>query len=130
MKRTEIATIVLVMGVSGIAMFVIAQSLLADKFKRSVQIEQAISLSEEIEPPKKRVFNGDAINPTVEVCVETVSVEAGDTGGDCLKTTSEAPASDTSEEDANASAASDTQAANSASEPSQSQLDNKDADSR
>ncbi len=85
MKRSEIATIILVAGISAVAMFALAQSLLADKVKRSATTEQTIKVSDDIEQPSKRIFNSDAINPTIEVCVETAYGDGQVDAADCTR---------------------------------------------
>ncbi|HCH34795.1 MAG: hypothetical protein UY35_C0004G0041 [Candidatus Saccharibacteria bacterium GW2011_GWC2_48_9] len=71
MKRSEVAMIILVASLSMLLTFTLAQSLLGEKIKQSVKVEQAEEISEDIVQPAKRTFNSSAINPTVEVCVET-----------------------------------------------------------
>lgn len=74
MKRTEIAMIVLIASLSMMLTFTLVRSLLGDKIERSASVEQAVEISDQIEQPAKRVFNNKAINPTVEVCVQTGGV--------------------------------------------------------
>lgn len=81
MKRSEIAMIVLIASLSMLLTFTLAQSLLGDKVKRKAYVEQTNKISENIETPAKRVFNKDAINPTVEVCVEKSQDADGNTSG-------------------------------------------------
>ena len=71
MKRTEIAMIILIASLSMLLTFTLMRSLLGDKIERSATIKEAVEISEQIEQPAKRVFNSKAINPTVEVCVQT-----------------------------------------------------------
>ncbi len=71
MKRSEIAMIILVASLSMLLTFSLAQSLLGSKIKRTASVEQAQAISETIVSPAKRTFNSSAINPTVEVCVES-----------------------------------------------------------
>lgn len=76
MKRTEIAMIVLIASLSMMLTFTLVRSLLGDKIERSASVEQAVEISDQIEQPAKRVFNDKAINPTVEVCVQTGGTSA------------------------------------------------------
>ncbi|MBH2007918.1 hypothetical protein I8H83_04930 [Candidatus Saccharibacteria bacterium] len=71
MKRSEIAMIILIASLSMLFTFTLAQSLLGDKVKQTASVEQTKAISEDLEQPAKRVFNAQAINPTVEVCVES-----------------------------------------------------------
>lgn len=82
MKRSEVAMIILVASLSMLLTFTLAQSLLGEKIKQSVKVEQAEEISEDIVQPAKRTFNGSAINPTVEVCVETNQSSGADDGED------------------------------------------------
>lgn len=78
MKRSEIAMIILIASLSMLFTFTLAQSLLGDKVKRKASVEQATKISQDLVQPAKRTFNKDAINPTVEVCVEKTQTD-GDT---------------------------------------------------
>ena len=80
MKRSEIAMIILVASLSMLFTFTLAQSLLGDKVKQTASVEQTNAISQDLEQPAKRVFNAEAINPTVEVCVES-SQQDGDAAG-------------------------------------------------
>lgn len=87
MKRTEVAMIVLVASLSMLFAFTIAQSFFGDKVKRKVLVEQTQSISDSIAQPSKRIFHAGAINPTVEVCVESTSTDLGGESGGCTMTT-------------------------------------------
>ena len=89
MKRSEIAMIILIASLSMLLTFTLAQSLLGDKIKRKASVEQAQEISKDLADPAKRVFNKDAINPTVEVCVEGGQSAAPSTGSDCIGSTAE-----------------------------------------
>lgn len=97
MKRTEIAMIILVASLTMIFTFTLAQSLLGNKIKRKVSVEQTQVVSQDIVQPAKRTFNSDAINPTVEVCVEsrTADIPEGNSSN-CSMTT---PAAENTETD-------------------------------
>lgn len=86
MKRSEIAMIILVASLSMLFTFTLAQSLLGDKVKRKASVEQTTAISDQLAKPAKRTFNKDAVNPTVEVCVEKTQSDTGGTtssGSDC-----------------------------------------------
>lgn len=86
MKRSEIAMIILIASLSMLFTFTLAQSLLGDKVKRKASVEQTTAISDQLAKPAKRIFNKDAVNPTVEVCVEKTQADAGGTassGSDC-----------------------------------------------
>ncbi|QHN42425.1 hypothetical protein GII36_00935 [Candidatus Mycosynbacter amalyticus] len=104
MKRSEIAMIILIASLSMLFTFTLAQSLLGDKVKRKASVEQATTISKELVQPAKRTFNKDAVNPTVEVCVEKMQTDAdGSTpdSPDCTgsdTTTTQAEESDSSQD--------------------------------
>lgn len=81
MKRTEIAMIVLVASLTMMLTFTLVQSVFGDMVKQKVQVEKATPITQDITQPAKRIFNDRAINPTVEVCVETSN--EGEDGTDC-----------------------------------------------
>ena len=89
MKRTEIAMIILIASLSMLLTFTLVRSLLGDKIERTATVKEAVEISDQIEQPAKRVFNEKAINPTVEVCVQTDEAAStdeevvADRGGDC-----------------------------------------------
>lgn len=89
MKRSEIAMIILIASLSMLLTFTLAQSLLGDKIKRKASVEQAQAISEDLTDPAKRVFNKDAINPTVEVCIEGGQSATPSTGSDCIGSVAE-----------------------------------------
>ena len=71
--------IILIASLSMLFTFTLAQSLLGDKVKQTAQVEQTQKISQDLEQPAKRVFNAEAINPTVEVCVESSQADGGST---------------------------------------------------
>lgn len=86
MKRTEIAMIILVASLSMLLTFTVAQSLLGQQINRTAKVEKAQAISKDLVQPSKRTFNSEAINPTVEVCVESNQSDGDEdtsTGGDC-----------------------------------------------
>lgn len=102
MKRTEIAMIILIASLSMLLTFTLMRSLLGDKIERSATVKEAVEISEQIEQPAKRVFNSKAINPTVEVCVQTDNdtmpvddeEEATSAAADCATSTATEEASE------------------------------------
>lgn len=102
MKRTEIAMIILIASLSMILTFTLVRSVLGDKIERTATVKEAVEISDEIEQPAKRVFNDKAINPTVEVCVQTDTVDVNPTDADA-----DEPATTTKDCDAASSASTD-----------------------
>lgn len=83
MKRSEIAMIIFIASLSMMITFALVNSLLGDKIKRTATVEEASEISDAIEVPAKRVFSKQAINPTVEVCVESENGESEATTLEC-----------------------------------------------
>lgn len=73
MKKTEIATIVLIASISVIVAYFITQSLLGGITNESVKVKTIDRIDSTFEQPSKDVFNDDAINPTVEVQINNGS---------------------------------------------------------
>lgn len=70
MKTSEIAMIVLIASVSMMAAFAIANAIPALKLdENGVKVDQMIELSAEVPDPDTKVFNKDAINPTVKTVI-------------------------------------------------------------
>jgi hypothetical protein len=76
MKRTDIAMIVLIVAVSaGIAYFV-ANSLFGGKTESGVTVKTIDPITSVIQPPDNKIFNKDAMNPSVGVSVSGTSSSA------------------------------------------------------
>ena len=69
MKKTDIAMIVLIASVSMLAAYFGAKAILGDPNEESVTVKTVDSISPEVTDPDPRVFNENAINPTVEVII-------------------------------------------------------------
>lgn len=70
MKRTEIAMIILIAGISMGLTFFIARAFFGDAVKKEATIEVVSPIKKTLDEPSKLIFNEKAINPTVEVYVE------------------------------------------------------------
>jgi len=67
MKRSDLAMIVLIAAASaGIAYF-IASSVLGNMTEQAVKVKTIDSITSTVETPDKKIFNENAINPSVEV---------------------------------------------------------------
>ena len=69
MKKSDIATIVLIAGFATIAAFVLANIFLGDPNNESVKVEYMGVISSAVAEPDPELFNAQAINPTVETWV-------------------------------------------------------------
>lgn len=81
MKRSEIATIVLVAGFSIIIAYFVANAVIGQPSKQSQSITTYAPIARTVKEPDTSIFNSNAINPTVEV-------EIGGTNGDTNSGTS------------------------------------------
>jgi len=69
MKRTDIAAIILIASLSvGVAYFV-ADAIIGKPSNASVKVKTTQLISAEIDQPDSKIFNSNAINPTVEVVI-------------------------------------------------------------
>lgn len=69
MKRTDIAMIVFIASISVIGSYLVARTIIGDGQGEAVTVKTADPISEEVSKPDNRIFNGDAVNPTVEVYI-------------------------------------------------------------
>lgn len=69
MKKTDIATLILIASLSVVAAYFIADAVLGRPSAESVKVKTVESISSEVASPDASVFNKDAINPTVEVII-------------------------------------------------------------
>lgn len=67
MKRSEIALIVLVAGLSVIIAYFVANALIGSPSPKDQLVRTAVEITSTIEQPQSDIFNKDAVNPTVEV---------------------------------------------------------------
>ena len=70
MKKADIATLILIVGVVGIGVFFILQLVIGDQSLQAVNVETAREIPADIVSPSPTIFNGDAINPTVPITIE------------------------------------------------------------
>ncbi len=66
MKRNDIAAIILIASLSSVVAWFATSALLGSPKQNTRQVEVAEAISAEVETPDKRIFNVDAVNPTVE----------------------------------------------------------------
>lgn len=69
MKKTDIAMIILIASLSVIGAFFATNALMGDAASEEVLVETADVITSDITPPDPKIFNENAINPTVEVQV-------------------------------------------------------------
>lgn len=69
MKKSDIATIILIAVLSTLVAYFLANAILGDPNEESVTVEYMNVISSDVEEPDSEVFNAAAINPTVEVII-------------------------------------------------------------
>ena len=69
MKRTDIAMIIVIASVSVLVSYLVANTLLGSTKNEAVTVKTIDAITDEVDEPDERVFNKDAINPTVEVYI-------------------------------------------------------------
>jgi len=73
MKKTDIATIILIASASILVAYFVAKTVIGDTQNQSVKVKTADPISATVADPDKTVFNTNAINPTVEVIIGSQS---------------------------------------------------------
>lgn len=69
MKKSDIASLVLIVGISILAAYFVASTFIKSPSDRQTKVKTVEEISADIAQPSSAVFNDDAINPTVEVIV-------------------------------------------------------------
>lgn len=70
MKKTDIAMLVLIAGISMLSAFLIADNIPALKVSpKGAQVDTIEKISDTVEKPSEDAFNSKAINPTVETVI-------------------------------------------------------------
>lgn len=77
MKKTDFAMIVLIASISMLIAYFGAKAILGDPSTESVTVKTIESISPEVTEPDPRVFNENAINPTVEVIIGNTQSTGG-----------------------------------------------------
>lgn len=67
MKKQDIAIIILIVAISALAAYLIGRAIVGDPQQQAVQVPTVEAISTNVEEPDNRVFNDNAINPTVEI---------------------------------------------------------------
>lgn len=67
MKRNDIALIVLIVSISLVVSYFVAKAVLGDPKNKTVTAEVVDPISPNLVTPSNKIFNRDAINPTVVI---------------------------------------------------------------
>jgi hypothetical protein len=79
MKRTDSAMIVLIAAVSAGLAYFVANSVLGSMTEQNVKVKTIDPITSVIESPDPKMFNENAINPSVEVNINNTSTSAPST---------------------------------------------------
>jgi hypothetical protein len=66
MKKNDYAALILIGSVSLLVAWFTASALIGEPKKAAQKVKTVEAISEQVETPDKRIFNKQAINPTVE----------------------------------------------------------------
>lgn len=66
MKKNDVAALILIASVSLMIAWFTANSLIGEPKKSAQKVKTVESITTKLESPDKRIFNKNAINPTVE----------------------------------------------------------------
>lgn len=69
MKKSDIATLILISSVSVIAAYFVAGALIGSPSDEKVTVKTVEAISSTIDEPDPSIFSDNAINPTIEVVI-------------------------------------------------------------
>jgi hypothetical protein len=69
MKKTDIALIIFIAGISILIAYFVAKAIIGDPGEQKATVRTAVPIGDTIDAPGKEIFNDNAINPTVEVVI-------------------------------------------------------------
>ncbi|MET0980047.1 MAG: hypothetical protein ABWX90_02225 [Candidatus Saccharimonadales bacterium] len=69
MKKSDLAMIVLIASMSVLIAYFVAKGVVGDVQSQSVKVKVAEPITADVEEPDAKIFNTNAINPTVEVII-------------------------------------------------------------
>ncbi len=88
MKKTDIAMIILIASIGVLVSFFVARGILGNDSSEPQKVQKVDKITSEITEPEDRIFNSNAINPSVEVeidgtasAVNTPNQTSGGTAG-------------------------------------------------
>lgn len=67
MKKNDLAALLVIVAISGVISYFIANAVIGKPKNNPVMVEQVTPIAESFPTPDARVFNDKAIDPTVEV---------------------------------------------------------------
>ena len=67
MKKNDIAVIVLIVSISLVVTYFVAKAIIGEPKNSAVKAQVVEPISAELQQPSSKIFNKDAINPTVNI---------------------------------------------------------------
>lgn len=67
MKKGDIAILVLIVSLTLVISFLLVKALFGEPQNQAIKVEKAAPISANVTQPDTRIFNKDAINPTVVI---------------------------------------------------------------
>lgn len=67
MKKNDLAAVVLIVAIAGVISYFIANAVIGKPSNDPVEVEQVTPIGSSFPKPDERVFNIDALDPTVDV---------------------------------------------------------------
>lgn len=73
MKKSDVAMIILIVSVSVLTAFFISNSILGNEYNGNTKIKTIDKIDSSIVEPSPGIFNKDAINPAIQVQIDSTS---------------------------------------------------------
>lgn len=73
MKKTDIAMIILIAGISAVVAYFATDFFVGDRIEEKVSVPTVNVITSDITDPDPKIFNEDAINPSIEVQINAPS---------------------------------------------------------
>ena len=80
MKRNEVALLILIVSISLVLAYFLGKAIVGEPGANGAQVEVVEPISADVSEPSARVFNNQAINPTVQVKIGDSSNQSPFTG--------------------------------------------------
>ena len=76
MKKADIAMIILIATISVMVAFFVAKSIFGDYYSGKVTVKTIELIESTVEEPDSKIFNADAINPSVQVEINATNTSS------------------------------------------------------
>ena len=74
MKKNDLAAVLVIVAIAGVVSYFLANAVIGKPKTNPVQVEQVTKIAPSFPTPDPRIFNDNAIDPTVEVNKDGQSV--------------------------------------------------------